>query len=226
MRVLEKTRWSTPTTSLTLIPGALHLWKIHCGTGAADLHGLWPLLSPHEHDKANHLRQEKHRERYVRGHAGLRSLLSLYMEIAPHAIEFTYGHAGKPAVIGGPEFNMTTSADLALVAVCLDQQVGIDCECLQPRSNVLAIARRMFDAAAVQQVEAAPETQRLEVFARAWTALEARVKADGRGLFRPRNLPPMPSLDIAHCIPVPGYIAAIASPDLPPSVEWTTLTPP
>lgn len=223
MPELEQILWSPASTAPPLEPGSLHLWIIRCGPGEADPRNLRHLLSPHERDRADRFYLDRHRERYVRSHAGLRSILSLYRGMSPRGIDLIYGPAGKPALAGGPEFNMTTSADLALLAVRADRPVGIDCERLRPRSQLLAIAGRMFDAETAQQVEMASDAQRLEVFARAWTALEARVKADGRGLFQAQNPSPMPDLGIRHFIPEPGYIAAIACPDLPPRTQWTAM---
>lgn len=224
MREPNRILWPESTPVPTLRQGALHLWRIPCGGDGANLDDLWPHLSLRERDKADRLHQERHRQRYARAHAGLRHILSIYLGTTPRAIEFTYGPMGKPAVQGDLEFNLTTSADLALVAVRLDRTVGIDCERLRPRSNLVAIARRMFDTKTTRRVEMAPEAQRLQVFSQAWTALEASVKADGRGLFHSRDMPPIPSHDVTHFIPEAGHMAAIASQDLPPPTEWTALS--
>ncbi|MCK7581755.1 MAG: 4'-phosphopantetheinyl transferase superfamily protein [Chromatiales bacterium] len=103
-----------------------------------------------------------------------------------------------------------------------DAALGVDCEWIRPRGNLLTIARRLFEPETVAELEAAPESERLERFHIAWTALEADVKCDGRGLFRPR--PPGTSVpEIAHVIPAPGYIAAVARAGLPPIEHWRLL---
>lgn len=221
---LEMVSWPPPGSAPRLRRNDLHLWKIPCGTGGIAACDLWPILSRRERDKATRLRAERQRTRFVRAHAGLRLILAEYSDIAPREIAFSRGNAGKPGIAGGLEFNLTTSADLALVAVCLGQPVGIDCEFIRPHSDLNAIARRMFTTNHAERVAAAPESDRLVIFTCAWTALEASVKADGRGLFRSRKVPPMPELDITHCVPERGYIAAVARADLPPVSEWTTLT--
>jgi 4'-phosphopantetheinyl transferase len=212
--------WEPARRLRPLKPGALHLWKITCGGGGPPLARLWPLLSPREDARARRLRQESHRERYVRAHGGLRLILSRYLDQAPRDLVFSYGANGKPHLGCGLEFNLTTSADLALVAVCLEQPVGVDCELVRPRVNPLALARRMFDETEARRVADAPPGRRLDVFTRSWTALEASVKADGRGLFRSRVEPPMPALAIGHCVPEPGYLAAVAREGLPPAADW------
>jgi 4'-phosphopantetheinyl transferase len=189
------------------------------------LEGLWPLLSARERARAQRLHSARHQGRYVRAHAGLRRILASCINIAPQDIVFKYGDAGKPALADEAdriEVNLTTSDDLALAAICRDLQVGIDCEQLRPRRDLGAIARRMFAPETAERVAKASADEQLTVFTLAWTALEARVKADGRGLFRRRDVPPMPPLQVAHCIPQEGFIAALARADLPPVPEWRT----
>jgi 4'-phosphopantetheinyl transferase len=120
------------------------------------------------------------------------------------------------------EFNLTTTADIALVGVSLDSALGVDCEQVRPRTEMMAVARRMFAPRAVADLARLPESRRLEAFYRAWTALEADAKADGRGLFRPRASGAVPA-EIRHAIPAAGHIAAVAREVLPPIRSWAAL---
>jgi 4'-phosphopantetheinyl transferase len=223
MREVPGVRWLVRASPPPLSDDGLHVWLIPCGeTGAASLPPL-SLLSRAERARAERLRQEHHKTRYIRAHAGLRRVLARYLNQAPQRIRYDYGSAGKPSLPAGPEFNLTTSGDLALVAVCRDRPVGIDCEPLRPHTGLEAIARRMFPAAESAALAAAPQTEKLLRFCLSWTALEAAVKADGRGLGRSRVEPPMPKLDVAHFAPEPGFIAAVARADLPPLRAWSML---
>ena len=228
-------QWLTAPHPSTLGPADLHLWLIPGGPGddhdggedddspveRARLAALWPLLSPPERERATRLRLARHRHAYLRAHAGLRLILARYLGQAPERIHFTPGPQGKPSVVGGVEFNLTTSGDLALVAVRRDQAVGIDCERINSHRDMIAIAQRLFAAREIEQLQACDLEERPQLFTRFWTGLEARVKYTGRGLFHPpltRTVEP----DIQHFIPQPGYFAAIASPDLPPLAAWRT----
>lgn len=228
-------QWLTAPHPSTLGPADLHLWLIPGGPGddhdggedddspveRARLAALWPLLSPPERERATRLRLARHRHAYLRAHAGLRLILARYLGKAPERIHFTPGPQGKPSVVGGVEFNLTTSGDLALVAVRRDQAVGIDCERINSHRDMIAIAQRLFAAREIEQLQACDLEERPQLFTRFWTGLEARVKYTGRGLFHPpltRTVEP----DIQHFIPQPGYFAAIASPDLPPLAAWRT----
>lgn len=172
------------------------------------------------------MRHPPYRARYVRAQAGLRRVLSLYLDAPPRSIRFDHGLAGKPAL--PPEhppisFNLTTAGDLALVGISFGRgpgaELGVDCERIRPRRDLAAIAERMFEAEVARALRAARESERLARFYLAWTALEADAKADGRGLFRSREPGARPPT-VAHCIPEAGYVAAVARQALPLVAHW------
>lgn len=227
--------WLTSPLPPRLERNDLHLWLIPGGPeiDGSGGHGddlpesgetraaLWPLLSCHEQERASRFRLDHHRHAYLCAHAGLRLILASYLEQAPEEIRFTRGPHGKPAVAGPVDFNLTTSGDLALVAVRLGHPVGVDCERINPHRDMIAIARRLFSAREIERLQACDRLERPRLFTCFWTALEARVKLNGSGLFHP-PLATTEEPDIRHFIPQPGYLAAIASPDLPPRSAWQT----
>ena len=222
----EIRRWHPATDPPSLSPGGLHLWRIRIGPEGAPLAPLWPLLSRGESDRARRFRFDLHRDRYVRAGGGLRIILSMYVDIPPRAIPFEYGKAGKPRLAGpgtGLDFNLTTSGNLALVAVSESDPVGVDCEQVRDCSDAVAIAERMFNPQQAARVAAAAPEHRLEQFFLGWTALEAEVKADGRGLLGPKETTVRNNLQVRHCVPEPGFIAAVARRLVPPVEEWETL---
>lgn len=213
-------------------PGDLHLWRIQTQADEAATSALWPVLAADEQARALRLATATLRARYIRAHAGLRRILGLYLDRAPGDLAFIQGPQGKPALAGTAdspappvrlEYNLTGSGDLALVAVSLNVPVGVDCEQIRPCRELLGVAQRMFSPELAQALAETPEPERLDAFYTAWTALEAEVKADGRGLFRPRDrsavAAPQP-LSVTHFRPLPGFIAAVARHDLPPVEEW------
>jgi 4'-phosphopantetheinyl transferase len=217
--------WGPGTSAPPLDADGLHLWRIQAGSAGATM-DLWPLLSSQERARAQRIATPQLRDRYVRVHGGVRIILGLYLKQPPQAIAFVISERGKPAVdgqsLGAPirlEINLTGSHDLALVAVSMGYPVGVDCELIRPRPELLRIARRMFPRKVADALELIPEEDRLTAFYAAWTALEAEVKADGRGLFGPRN-PGAPTCDTAHFLPRPGYLAAVARERLPAVDHW------
>jgi 4'-phosphopantetheinyl transferase len=224
--MLNFTPWDASAGAPPLAAESLHLWRIQAGPDGEDPAVLWPLLSPAEQARAERLATSALRDRYVRAHGCLRLILSKYLKKQPQDIVFTISKQGKPSAFQSSdglhqrvEFNLTGSHDLALVAVAPDRPIGVDCELIRPRRELLGIARRMFSRQVADALESTREPQRLDAFYAAWTALEAQVKADGRGLFRPRD-PGPPRFSTAHFRPQSGYIAAVAGEQLPADHLW------
>jgi len=219
--------WREVTTAPTLADGDLHLWRIDLGAQGGDPRDLLAHLAPREQARALRLAVASRRDAFVRAHAGLRRILALYLGEAPSTIGFLVGTQGKPHLTGDPpplHFNLTTAAGLALVGVARTRPLGVDCEHLAARGDLAGIARRMFPPEVAEAVLTTPEPHRLERFYRAWTALEAEVKADGRGLHhRRQGLDPDAAPAIHHCIPEAGYIAAVAAVGLGPAGAWDSL---
>ena len=217
--------WLAVERPPALDPGDLHLWLIRADGDGRESDSLLHILGERQRQRAERMTRVGIRSRYVKAQAGLRRILGAYLDCHPAAIAFSHGPAGKPGLAPHRtdlELNLTTTGDIALVAVRRGQAVGIDCERIRPRENLVGIAERMFDPAEVRALAATPEPLRNERFYRAWTALEADCKCDGRGLFRPRAAAAMPPR-IAHFRPASGYVAAVASASLPAPGYWSTL---
>jgi 4'-phosphopantetheinyl transferase len=227
LQVIPKIRhWRPVRNPPPLPPDGLHLWRINTGPNGAPLAKLWSLLSPRESERAARLLFDNHRACYVRAHAGLRAILAGYVGIDPRAIELRYADAGRPYLantVSGLDFNLTTTGDLALVALSSGEPIGVDCEQLRDRRSLIAIAARMISPEVASRIAAAPEKEQSERFHVAWTALEAEVKVDGRGLAGRTQTAAESSIQIKHCMPAPGFIAAVARKDLPPVENWFTL---
>ena len=211
-------------------PDTLHLWRIdlHQGDAAGDARAL-ASLTPHQRERHARLRLPEHRRRYLRTQAGCRAVLARYLDVEPAAVAFRYGPAGKPELAmadGRLRFNLTGTGELALLAVGLDLPVGVDCEWLRARPNAPAIARRMFTPAVVAALDELPTPRRLLAFYLHWTALEARVKADGRGLARHRDAD-LPGLGVGHALvhgdAADGCVCAVARQQLPAPKSWRGL---
>ena len=208
-----------------LAPGDLHLWRIPTGEGGAPIDACLDLLGVRQRERAQRMTHAGARDRYVRSQAGLRRTLALYLGLPLSSIDYRYGPAGKPGLSGVHawlEFNLTTTGDMALIGISRELPLGVDCEWIRPRGDLDGIARRMFGPERAEILAATPEPERLAAFCRAWTALEADAKWDGRGLFRQRP-PGTPGPEIRHLIPGPGYVAAVARLALPPVSDWATL---
>jgi 4'-phosphopantetheinyl transferase len=114
--------------------------------------------------------------------AGLRQVLAGYLGCAPAEVPLAVAEGGKPYIAGGPQFNLSHGGELAMLAVA-QREVGIDVELQRPVPRALAIARRVLDAATVERLAALPAAELDDAFLAAWTAMEARQKCLGQGVF-------------------------------------------
>jgi 4'-phosphopantetheinyl transferase len=157
----------------------IHVWKI-----AADClssHEEWSLLSPPERQRALALRSTTDRERWVRAHAGLRDVLSRYLDHHPR-VQFTRGKYGKPGLKepSGLRFNLAHSGQWALIAIAR-LEIGIDIEEIRA-CEVESIAQTVLCVNERQRIHSLTGRQRLYEFYRAWTRKEALLKGLGLGL--------------------------------------------
>jgi 4'-phosphopantetheinyl transferase len=187
--------------------GEIHVWE-------ADLDAEgWPGprgLPAAERERAERLRRPLGRRRWVAARWALRGVLGRYLDLPPVEIELGAGDGGKPRLAGaevGLRFNLSHSHGLAVVAVTLAAEVGIDIEWVDPDRDVAALASRALDPADAERVAAAPAERRAEIFYAAWTRREAIGKCLGVGLGTP---PAGAHVAVAPFEVRPGFAAAVA----------------
>jgi 4'-phosphopantetheinyl transferase len=141
-----------------------------------------PAPTPGETARASRLRSEELKSRYLRAHRGLRAILRRHVE---GPLEFAVTEKGKPYLPGTPrlKFNLAHSRGMALVAVALDVEVGVDVECVRELPECEAIGERYLPPAEWAALAATPEAGREREFFRRWTRMEAMLKALGVGLY-------------------------------------------
>jgi 4'-phosphopantetheinyl transferase len=97
---------------------------------------------------------------------------------------------------------------MALLAVAQSTEVGIDVEVDRPVENRLKLARRVFRNEQHNMLEGLPQEQQSRRFLQLWTAMEARQKCVGRGIFdRPAD---EDELQLFGFVPAPGWLAHVA----------------
>lgn len=162
---------------------AIDLWRIPLVVRPGDRE----LLAERERQRADRLVVDDKREQFIAAQAGLRRVLASYLKMPAATVEFAYGEHGKPSVATHPGvgFNMTHSADLALVAVAAGLRIGVDLEWARRERPFLRLARRYFTSGEHDWLAGVPEGRRPEAFYRTWTLKEAYLKAVGTGLTVP-----------------------------------------
>jgi 4'-phosphopantetheinyl transferase len=114
-------------------------------------------------------------------------ILGQYLRVPAERIEMVSRAGGKPALALPPggsslRYNLSHSEGLALVALMLDREVGVDVEYVRPLSDMERIVGRYFAPGERTTWHALPEHERLAAFFRCWTRKEAYLKAQGIGL--------------------------------------------
>lgn len=173
--------------------GDVHLWCAYCDkiTDAQLLSRYHELLSDDEAAQQKRFHFAKHRHQYLITRALVRSVLSLYVNgISPQQWQFKKNGYGKPFISNSRltiplRFNLSHTDELIVMAVTLDQEVGVDVEYLPRLGHMLEIADRFFSPTEVKQLRSLPEDQQRLRFFDLWTLKEAYVKACGMGLSIP-----------------------------------------
>ncbi|WP_159949166.1 4'-phosphopantetheinyl transferase superfamily protein [Rhizobium sp. 18065] len=160
------------------------IWNWSLDTTASDDALSGTGLSQDELERAQRFVKPRDARRYMAGRAGLRSILGDYLGIAPKDVRFSYTEFGKPHLDTTGEcpleFNLSHSADQALLAVSRNFALGVDIEEIKPIAE--DVAGHFFSAAECAELRAYPPVEQMPAFYRCWTRKEAFVKAHGAGL--------------------------------------------
>ena len=206
-------------TSLELSGDEVQVWVASLRIDDERLTGLRATLAPEERERAATMAPSIG-NRFVAARGILRNLLCGFTGVAPQKLHFEYGFNGKPSLADHHiHFNISHSADLAVFAFAPDRAVGIDLENERPVRRLLDVAQRFMTDSELHMLAATPPDQRDATFLKSWVVREARLKAEGKGIWAaggPRRA------DLTHKLFVPqqGYIAAVAAPD----ADWRLYT--
>jgi 4'-phosphopantetheinyl transferase len=241
--------WREAPSTFPLHPHDVHVYAgtlDHAADHAAD-HADQALLSLEERARAARFRFERDRRRYVAGRSMLRRILSRYTGVSPDQLLLRTGARGKPSLVQKPvvHFNVAHSGSLALYAITLLSEVGIDVEALEPVPECEVIAERFFSASERRELHEVPEADRAAAFLTCWTRKEAYVKAIGEGLacpldcfdvtFTPGHAPRFLRIEgddetawtLLDLQPAVGYVGALAIRAAAPQLQcwrWDTST--
>lgn len=180
----ETSNWAEAPPSLSLEAGAVHVWRIALDQPDQRLDRFRRTLEPDELNRAGRFHFEKHRQHFIVARGFLRSVVARYLEVQPDALRFSYGAYGKPMLASehGLRFNLSHSHAVALLAITLDAELGVDVEHVRADFASEEIARRFFSRAEVEVFNALPKEEQVAAFFRCWTRKEAYIKAIGKGL--------------------------------------------
>jgi 4'-phosphopantetheinyl transferase len=210
-----QTSWHPGSARPRLDAETVDVWLADLTAADDELHGL---LSEDERARGARLVRAQDATRWVRARGILRALLARYAATDPRRLRFEEGPHGKPALAAdasaaasGLRFNLSHSGDVALIAVALDREVGVDVELPRRAVDHVAIARRVMSAEEVERLAALEDPhERERAFLRAWVRWEAVLKCRGTGIGAAGEPSPQPDPWVAQLEISPPAAAALA----------------
>jgi 4'-phosphopantetheinyl transferase len=201
-------------TSLELMTEEVQVWVASLEISDARYTELSRTLSREEQGRAEHMLPILAR-RFIIARGILRSLLSGFTGTAAEKLRFTYGTSGKPSLADHDiHFNVSHSAKLGVFAFAPDRPVGVDLENERPVRRLLDVAQRFMSEDEIRSLAATATAERDSAFLRLWVVREARLKAEGKGVWSGSEAAKARA-NLSHKLfsPRPGYIAAVAASD-------------
>jgi 4'-phosphopantetheinyl transferase len=166
----------------------VHVWAVWLKALPEVNRAYRRLLSPDEMARADRFVFEHLTRSHELSQGALRLLLARLLKCQPGDVAFSFGPRGKPMLQGDSpiRFNMAHSGSLALYAITLDCEIGVDIEELRDIPEMEQVASHYFSKAeAAQLLSIGAEIAAREAFFRCWTRKEAYIKAIGDGLYLP-----------------------------------------
>ena len=227
----------------------IHVWWASLLLAAERVEMLCGELAPDEQARAGRMHTRDLSRRFIVARVVLRRLLAAYVpqNVAlkadaqslrddAAALSFTYGPRGKPYLatrVAGANisFNLAHADDIAVYAVAIGRDVGIDIEAtghvelsslrddggpLRDDRNTLTdveingIARKVFSTLECEALKALQPDERRAAFFRIWARKEAYIKAHGQGFGYPTR-----SFSVSHCVDDDALIGDVSAPDAP-----------
>ena len=175
-----------PTTPVKLKGAHILVGVRRLDRPADEVRRFAEMLSPDEQARAARFHFARDREHYIAGRGTLRMLLGAALGLAPASVAFSYGSAGKPSLAmphagTGLAFNVSHSADLAVIAFATNRSIGVDIERVRPDVDEACVAR-LFAHDERSTIAGLADGRRQQAFFDCWTRKEAYVKAIGCGL--------------------------------------------
>lgn len=138
-----------------------------------------PCLTPEERNRANEITSPEARARFISARRILRFALSKWRSVDPLELKVIPDENGKPFLADEDPVYFSITHSSRHVAVAFSRnRVGLDLE-LEREVDAPLLAARFFSTEEAAWVGQSTDTG---LFFKLWTAREAAIKADGRGL--------------------------------------------
>ena len=173
-------------------PDTCHIWYAN----VTDAHELFRnLISSEEKERYVSFRRSTDRDRALVSYSLVRLVLAHYTGLQPHELNISRICAncgqshGKPKLMIDPfehlQFNVSHSGNIVVMAVAVENPVGIDVEQIDPYLSVEELVKKVLSPSEQEVLFELPKEERVQHFYTYWTRKEAILKATGQGLTVP-----------------------------------------
>jgi 4'-phosphopantetheinyl transferase len=190
--------WEPGSAVGNLAADEISVWVVELDSGLetqAEIDGAEPgpeleALDADERVRAARFVRARDRRRFARCRSALREILGGLLGERPASLRFRTFARGKPELDfldtgeGRPSlrFNLSHSANLAVIATCHGRELGIDLEQLRPIGEAERIVESFFSANEQAEFAGIASEARALAFVRGWTRKEAILKGLGVGI--------------------------------------------
>ncbi len=148
---------------------------------------LYSFLSNDEKERADKLSVELKKIQFIISRSILRKIISNSTDKHHDEIKFFYSEHGKPFIKDkhndkAIEFNVSHSEECILIAVTLDNRVGVDVEKINEKIDYKSLSTRFFSKKENEYLRSLKENKKLNAFYSIWARKEAFIKATGIGI--------------------------------------------
>lgn len=226
--------WEERTAVPPLAEREVHVWRVPLIVSPSAVARASQLLDDGETARVASMARVELRTRQILSLSLLRVLLARYLHIQPQGVPLGQRPTGKPYLCGsaaasGVRFNLAHSGDMALYAIVLHGEIGVDIEQRRPLHDFASMVETVLTPAERSIIRSLPPTNQLAVFMDAWTLKEAYLKATAEGIaglskveailelrdgepvfgIRAASTANLPSLTVRLLDPDAGYSAAV-----------------
>jgi len=209
--------WPSRSLPVPILAEEVHVWAWSFAGASEVAPADLDILDDRERRRTARFHFARDQARYSVCHAKMRRILGSYLGKAPEALVFREAAGGKPELILADSevqlcFNLSHSKTVALLAVALGAEVGVDVEDIRPIER--AVAERFFSTAEIAAMADLDGEAWLDAFYRCWTRKEAILKVEGQGLRIPLD-----SFDVSVRGEAPAALLA-ARPEAKLTAHW------
>jgi 4'-phosphopantetheinyl transferase len=193
--------WQERVAAIALDPCEIRVWLVDLDAGLSpdEVENAEPgqeldVLTDEERARAARFVRARDRRRFARCRSALRQIVGALLHVSPASLRFRAVGQGKPELDletmgvnagdarAGLRFNVSHSAELALIGVCRGHELGVDIERVKRVSEADRIVASFFSPAERAEFAAITDNVKDLAFFRGWTRKEAVLKGLGIGL--------------------------------------------